>query len=1048
MSSYTVTRPDRRSPPRTQSGGSAGRTSRAGHLLPGFATKTLAVTVSTKHGQVAAKRGSDVLHLADQARNSAAPPLSCGRMVGRDAERDLLVLHALAPSAVLLVGGEAGIGKSRLVREVLASPRLGHLNTLIGACQDLREPLPYAPVVDALRQLASVDGPHSVSPGTGALRTLLPELDNRLAPALDPTDDPQTERLHVFRGVVELLRTHAPALVVIEDLHWGDSGTLDLLRYLIGSIPEGVRLILTYRHAPSDGEHLDGLLARVPHGTVPCEVRLRPLGVDDVATMAAQLLDVDAVPDPLPSQLQALTAGVPFVVEEAVRAFAEQPDFFSRHPAGHPVPGAADLTVPPGVRHAWVEQVNRSPQDVRRLISAAAVLRGACAEELLVAVAGLRGGHGSTALCWALERGLLRELTAGSYGFRHELARRAAYESLAAPLRRRLHRRAVDALVRARGPVPYVQLAHHCREAGLLSSALRYTEQAADAARSAGDDAAATRLLREALVVGSLPTATTVRLAVKLGRSAVSGLEHAETVEVLRDVLAHTPMPRAARGEVRYRLGVLLRNQAGAGLDGLEEIARSIPELRNRPHLASWAMASLALATYLSGASLQEHLQWGEQARANALQLSDAHLRIHAVGGFAATLMHCGDAGALAMADGLPLQTDTPSERRDLARAWNNLAHTAISVGHHRRAELYLERSTRLLSQAEASYVTGLADSTRLLHSWATGRWRDLAQQADRTLAVLEDVPELAAEAELVLGQLSLAHGRLALAERHLKACVQACLPQGSVPGLPQASAALARLMLSEGDAAGAWHQVEPILNGVRRKGVWAWAAIVTPVAVEALTRAGGLHRARELLTEYSSGIEGLDAPATTAALLASLGVLAEAEGDFAMAGAHHRAAAAVYEAMPAPYEAARSLEGSARCALIEGDGEGGHTAAAAAAAAFATLGASWDLARVGRLQRTYGATVVHRMGRRGYGGQLSPREREVARLAADGLTNREIAAALFLSRRTVEEHIAKAVRKLGVASRHAITSRHLERHSANAPDPHASAGLPGSARQ
>ena len=121
--------------------------------------------------------------------------------------------------------------------------------------------------------------------------------------------------------------------------------------------------------------------------------------------------------------------------------------------------------------------------------------------------------------------------------------------------------------------------------------------------------------------------------------------------------------------------------------------------------------------------------------------------------------------------------------------------------------------------------------------------------------------------------------------------------------------------------------------------------------------------------------------------------------------------------ALPRPYEAARAHESAGRC-LLAVRVEHGSRLLVEAMDAFRALGATWDAARVRHLLREHGVIPPHRRGRRSYRDELSPREAEVAALASEGLSNREIALTLFLSQKTVEGHLRSTMRKLGVASR------------------------------
>lgn len=958
----------------------------------------------------------------DRDAKPASPRrLACPTLIGRETERQALIQQALRPPAVIFVEGEAGIGKTRLLADALHSPELSGTTMLTAHCQRLREPMPFAPVVDALRGLGEIL-PANLSPVTGALRPLLPELANQLPPALDPLGEPGTERHRLFRAVRETLRAIGPAALVLEDLHWVDSGTCDLLRFLISQMPDDLVLVLTYRGEAANPCRTFATSVRLPPHVASTELTLAPLSQSDVRRMAAEILATPDVSTDFAAHLHEHTMGIPFAVEELLRLMGGQKGFVrsDRRRARLTIEG---LGVPAALRNALLEQLAHAPYDVRLTVSAAAVLGVPASEALIGSVAGLTARRATNALSRALAGAMLHEHETGRYGFRHALAQHAAYDSVPPLERRRLHHRAARVLEQMPGPLPYVQLAHHCQQAGRHQAWARYAETAADRAVAVGDDASATRLLQQALSPTDLTAATRVRLAVKLGRAAVTGLDHTETVLILRRILAEEKLSLGIRGELRYRLGLLLRNQTGAALEGLGEIAAAVPELRRRPKLAARALASLAVPTYLTGGHITDHLAWAEQATATAARLGDPLLTINALGSRAVTLMHIGDPEAKAAARALPSSPEGPDERRDLARAFNNLAHAAASTGRLCEADAFLDRSVQLLADTESAYVAGLTDSTRLLLDWERGRWQGLEHQALRMGAILSDVPELEAEAALVLGLLSLAQGRLDDAEKRLRASAEACLPQGSVPALPAARGSLATLLLSRGDAQGAWGQVAPVLDAVRQKGIWVWAAAVAPCAVAALVRTGRAVQAHALVAEFTEGIQGRQAPAATASLYSCRGVLAEHDNSYGQAAAHYRSAEAVCRAMGAPYHAARALERGARCLLAE-DGSG-DVHLVEALSAYHALGAGWDAARCRRALRSYGLIAPHRRGRKGYGPRLSPREQEVARLAAGGRTNREIAEALFLSPRTVEEHVAHALRKLGVRSREVLSSDH-----------------------
>lgn len=310
---------------------------------------------------------------------------------------------------------------------------------------------------------------------------------------------------------------------------------------------------------------------------------------------------------------------------------------------------------------------------------------------------------------------------------------------------------------------------------------------------------------------------------------------------------------------------------------------------------------------------------------------------------------------------------------------------------------------------------------TALLHDYAVGAWAGLAARAGELATASQAQPVVAAEARLVLGMLALAEGRLREAGEHLTRCSQYDHDTDSVPVAVAGHGGLARLAAANGDLGSAQALAQRSMALVRDHGLWCWAAELLPTAVAVLVRApGGLAAADTLVEEVAAGLAGDDSPLAGAAVLAGRALLVEARGALPLAAAQHAEAAAAYQALPRPYAAGQAWEDSGRCLLAAG-GEG-STALLAALQEFERLGAGWDVQRCRRLLGGPQA-VPYRRGRRGYGGALSPREQEVVRLVRQGMTNREVAGTLFLSPRTVEAHVARVLRKLGLPSRRALAS-------------------------
>ncbi|MFE2753274.1 ATP-binding protein [Actinosynnema sp. NPDC059335] len=931
------------------------------------------------------------------------PRTSSPVLVGRGDELAAVLDAVAAQPSVVLVAGEAGVGKSRLVRELLGRAELRPLRVLTGFCQPLREPFPYGAVLDALRNVGDYLGRASLSPVTGVLRPLLPELAGRLPEPPERPDDPRHERHHLFRAVRELLSALGPVLLVVEDLHWADDGCRHLLRFLMADPPPNLTTLVTYRREDAPGGMPLGSAYRPPAGVASALVELGPLDVDQVHDLTAAILGVEAVPAGFAARLHERTAGIPFVVEEVLRA-VRAPDWRLLDAVG----------VPALLRDAMAERLARLPATGRRIAQAAAVLGVPATERLLADVGAVAPDRARAALTHALHSGVLHETADVRYGFRHSLAQQAVYDTLTGPERQRLHLRALHALEHA-SPRPHRQLAEHSRRAGLAADWLRHGEAAADRALEVGDPATATHLYRRLLDEASLTPADVDRLAVKLGQVARGGLDQRDPRATLERLLDDRRLSTAARGEVRLNLGFLLIRQFDGPRHAREVVERAIGELADRPDLAMRARAVLA-QPYFGGTPLAEHLRWLREVEAFIGSCADEETRYALLANQLGSRMSIGDHTVMAELDRLPDTAADVTVRRHLARAHCNLADAFALVGHFDLARDFLDRGLRLTVGAGVPFTEGTGQSTRIHLDWYRGDWATLADRGARLLEEYREMLPVAGEIDLVLGCLAVARGDWAAAERHLGACGVRSVENAITPVALGGFAASARLWLERGDPARACAEADRGLDLARRKGVWAWLGELAPAAVDAFCAAGRVADAVRLVAEFDAGLADRDAPLAHVALKTCRASLALREGRDDAAALLEDARRAA-DGLGLRYYSARLSERIAVLALERGDG----TAAAAlgeVAARFDALGASRDAARCRHAVRGAGVATPSRRGRRGYGNALSPRERDVARLVAQGRTNREIAEVLFLSPRTVEQHVARALRKLGVASR------------------------------
>ncbi|MFC8341872.1 AAA family ATPase [Streptomyces rubiginosohelvolus] len=947
--------------------------------------------------------------------NAEPPPSAPGLLIGRSA-----LLYEVSPElgrrpAVAVITGEAGVGKSRFVHELLRRTRTTSPDavTLVARCQEADTPFPFAPLVEALNRFRPGPLPADLPPVTGALHALLPDLADRLPPAPPPLGDPRAEHHRVLRALHAYTAALGDAVLVVEDLQWADASTCAFLRTVIADPPPRLGLVLTARSRTvphRDAEGSDGLPfpLRTPAHVTVVERHLAPLSAAETGELAAGLLGVRAVPDEFADGLHRWTGGLPYVVEEVLRGWPGSAEF--------PTGAAGEPPLPASVRRVVVERLRGLPPAARQVVAAAAVLGEPAPVELLRSVAGLGEPETRGALAAALGEGvLLASPRDGGYAFPYDLARRAAYEAVAEPERPVLHLRAARALARHTSPFPLAGMAEHYRRAGRPAQAARCLEAAADRAAGDGDAGMAAAHYLGALRNGPSPVARD-RVALKLARVALNARPGPQVPAALRQVLDQHSLGPGPSGEIRLLLGLLLRNQSGSGLEALEEIARAVPDLL----VVSTGQAARALAITaipsLKGWPVGEHRRLLAEAERLLPGVEEADLRSAVLANRATALALMGDPSAWEAVADLPGTLTGEAA----ARVYANLAGAANSLGHPERARAFQARAWQEVRTNHAPYLEAFVETTDVVAAFTSGRWKGLLGRAERAEAQYQDVPDFHAEALLVCGLLRLhTKGQTDVARRLLERAVETtALDTGVV--LTAAAAAVARVHLAAGRPSQAVQAVEGALHHVRRTGAWVWATALVPPATEALVRDDRRGEAHRLVAELAAGIADRDAPAARAALLTCRALLTatdDPQSGHAPSDALYASAADAWTRLERPHEAAYVKEARGLHLLASGV-PGGRTVLHEAIAAYQDIDAVWDVLRCQRELREHGQPTVRRPGALGYGDHLSPRERAVARLASLGLSNREIASELVLSHRTVEHHVARALRKLGVSSR------------------------------
>ncbi|WP_372348526.1 AAA family ATPase [Streptomyces sp. KL116D] len=942
-------------------------------------------------------------------------------LVGRREELAVLQAAIAAQPSLALVEGEAGIGKSRLVRELLASPAVVGRRILVGQCEQLQEPLPLSPLLDAFRQVGNLPaGAEVLNPVLGALAPLVPEIASQLPPPPPALTDQGAERHRVFRAAVALLDRLGPLVLVLEDVHWADTVTFDFLAFLAAHLPPRLTAILVAR-TETGRLPIREALARAPSGAARV-VGLSPLNRPEVAQLAGRILHADLSPE-VADRLYDRTGGIPFVVEEVLRTFVEGP-------AARTIPARPealdDLAVPVVLRDVIVQRLLTLDDDARQVVNAAAVLGLVTDDRLLAEVTEHDAGEIARSLARAQALGLLHD-KGGHSCFRHALAQQVVYEAVPAAERRWLHLRTARALEAGAGAPTAARLAHHYRLAGRHQEFVVHAEAAAEAALAHGNDATAARFLLEALEAQGVPQPDRVRLALKLGRAAVDGLAHTEALPIVHGLLVTEQLPAAVRGELRFTHGRLLR-QSGDARAGYLEIGNALADLADEPALLGRALAVLAAPETVTDRHMREHVARCDEAAAAALRSGDRSVDVAVRITRAGLMLEQGRPESWPLIDDLLGGDELRTSYRERARACLNWAQAALHIGRPDRAEALLAEGRRVSEQADYLRLTEVVDLVAAAVDHAAGRWDGLLDSVRRMGGADATFGAASLDSRLLHGSLLAAVGPAEEAAARFSEVIAVAERVGAVWPLIAARTAMAQLLLTMDDAVGAVDHARAAVADVRAKGNWVWGAAPVACLVEALTVRGPDSEAAALVDEFAAGLDGTNSPRAQAALLTARGALASAHDRGDDAEALFGQARQVLMDAGLRYDEAQAAERLGRLRCERGAARGGPDLEAALRS-YGAMTASRDIARVCRSMRQFGVPIPYpwRGGRRSLGQTLSPKEHRVAALAASGKTNQEIATELFLSRRTVESHVSSTLRKLGCGSRKELAAMLLD---------------------
>ena len=418
----------------------------------------------------------------------------CPTLIGRgaqiDALRQVLALAREGTGRVALIVGEAGVGKSRLLRAMTDEARAQGFFVLQGACFEAERSIPYAPLLDLVRLFASTTSSavvaHVLRPAANDLVSIFPELQPLLPEATPSASvDPESDRrrlFHVLAQAITVLARTQPVFIAFEDVHWSDDATLELVFHLARThAPQRVVIALTYRGEEA-GPRLARLVTDLERARVVADLPIERLGRDEVGAMLEAIFPRQDLGDDFVHVLHGLTEGNPFFVEETLKSLIIAGDLSPTGSGGWRARPLERVRVPRTAVEAVRRRLAALTVPARDVASLAAIAGRRFDFDLLRALTDLDERALLALVKELIAAQLVVEESAERFAFRHALTREAIYAELLARERVALHRQVASALERqyAHALDAVVEaLAYHAWESGDWERAARYAARAA-----------------------------------------------------------------------------------------------------------------------------------------------------------------------------------------------------------------------------------------------------------------------------------------------------------------------------------------------------------------------------------------------------------------------------------------------------------------------------------------------------------------------------------------------------------------------------------------
>lgn len=977
-------------------------------------------------------------------------------LVGREALIEQLSAAVRAARAGeprhAVIGGEAGVGKTRLLAAVAEQARADDVRVLSGRCVAIGDAgLPFAPYTEILRRLVVQEGVAAMTALAGRAAADLA----RLVPALGPDDRATAPelwtQLRLHEALVELLQHLAdrtPLLVQLEDLHWADAGTLSATAYLLRAVAGSrICLMATFRSDDVTRTHpLRPWLAEISRDAAVERIDLVPLNATETATLIGHILGEELGAAHI-DEIQRRSDGNPFFIEELLASRT-----------------GASTSLPTTLREVLLARVDDLSGSARDVIGVASVGGREVEHDMLGHVLDGGGRAWDGDLRELVDAGLLVPTQAldrdDAYSFRHALLQEAVYESILPSERRRLHRAWGEVVASHQGGAgaaadDLVNLAHHWREAR-DPRALEATVAAGDAAMAGFSYGAALDQFEEALRLWDEGSETTlgidhVALLERASRAAYLSAQHRRAVALCRsaldelDELGDTDAARWTTLRILLGRTLWVSGDYAASIEAYEAGVRDAPD--EPPIIRARALAGLG-QVYMLHSRHPEARALCEEAIAAARSIGARDLEGHGLNTLGVVLAGLGEItaanAAIADARAIALDLGIPD---DIGRAYVNQADIEHFSGYPDRAVETSLEGLRVTHEwgVSSTYGAWIAYGAATF-AFETGSW-------DQAVAFLEKADRIVGDPETAtVYRASYAMELLAcrgdpdfeaLWERIRRvvagtplsdnqvAVVQAGLMHLSFAGRHTEAVSIAREALGLVEGLGTSFRASDVSRVVAWAVADAGQAARRGLSPAAPDEAQLVERCARLAGPWRTRLPDPGAQLSEVLRLDGEQVAAElARVTDDDDGARWSAVADGWSALGRPFRVAIARWRQAQAAERDGDREGATAALREAHRIATELRAAPMLVHLETMARrmrvrlasgpaspsTAAPLGADREGAAAYG--LTPREREVLAAVAEGRTNRQIAEALFISESTAGVHVSNILGKLGAATR------------------------------